>query len=208
MAKINLLPWREELRKKRQQDFLIAMGVGVGLTCVLFAVVYMHIESLKDYQNERNRRISDEITKVEKNISEIKDIEEKKLKLNEKIKLIQDLQESRPKIVQLFDELRKITPVGIYLTSLKQQGWEITVTGKSLSNAQVSEYMKAIDLSVSFMEPTLKFVKKDVKNDAKNDSNDSNDFTLMFKQKHDKSQEEDDSKDSKGKKPKGKPGAK
>ncbi len=205
MAKINLLPWREELRKKRQKDFLIAMGAGVGLTCVLFAMVYMHIESLKDYQNQRNQRISDEITKVEKNISEIKDIEEKKLKLNEKIKLIQDLQESRPKIVQLFDELRKITPVGIYLTSLKQQGREITVTGKSLSNAQVSQYMKGIEISVSFMEPTLKFVKKDVKNAAKDDSND---FTLMFKQKYDKSQEEEEDSKSKNKKPKGKPGAK
>jgi type IV pilus assembly protein PilN len=206
MAKINLLPWREELRKKRQQDFLIAMGAGVAITCILFGMVYMHIESLKDYQNQRNQRISDEITKVDKNISEIKDIEEKKLKLSEKIKLIQNLQESRPKIVQVFDELRKITPVGIYLTSLKQQGGDITVTGKSQSNEQVSEYMKAVESSISFTEPTLKFVKKegDAKNTAKNNSNTSNDFTLMFKQKYDKSKEED----SKDKKSKGKAGAK
>jgi type IV pilus assembly protein PilN len=182
------------------------MGAGVAITCILFGMVYMHIESLKDYQNQRNQRISDEITKVDKNISEIKDIEEKKLKLSEKIKLIQNLQESRPKIVQVFDELRKITPVGIYLTSLKQQGGDITVTGKSQSNEQVSEYMKAVESSISFTEPTLKFVKKegDAKNTAKNNSNTSNDFTLMFKQKYDKSKEED----SKDKKSKGKAGAK
>lgn len=183
MAKINLLPWREELRKKRQQDFLIAMGAGVAVTCLLFGLGYMHIESLKDYQTQRNTRLKEEIKAVEKKITEIKEIEEKKTKLNEKITLIQDLQGSRPKIVHLFDELRKVTPTGIYLTSLTQKGAELTINGKSQSNSRVSDYMRAIEKSMWLTEPKLKFVKGPGSSVAKNESND---FTMIFKQKADK----------------------
>lgn len=198
MAKINLLPWREELRKKRQQDFLVSMGAGVVLTCILFGLVYMHIESLKDYQTQRNTRLKDEIAAVDKKIAEIKEIEEKKAKLNEKITLIQELQASRPKIVHLFDELRKITPVGVYVITLTQKGEDITITGKSQSNSRVSDYMRAIDKSEYFMAPSLKVVRGLGRIGMKNGYDD---FTMMFKQKKDKPKEDEN-------KPAGQPGAK
>lgn len=190
MAKINLLPWREELRKKRQQDFLVSMGAAVATTCILFGLVYMHIEGLKEYQTQRNTRWKDEIAAVDKKIAEIKEIEEKKAKLNEKITLIQDLQGSRPKIVHLFDELRRITPVGVYLVGLTQKGSDITIVGKSQSNSRVSEFMRAIDKSEYFTTPTLKFVKGLGMTDAKNASDD---FTMTFQQEKDKPKEEDES---------------
>jgi type IV pilus assembly protein PilN len=202
MAKINLLPWREELRKRRQQEFLIAMGAGVALTLVLFGLFYLHVEALKDYQTERNQKIKDEITMVEKKIAEIKDIEEKKNKLNEKIGLIQDLQASRPKIVHLFDELRRITPVGIYLTSLSQKGSELTIEGQSQSNSRVSEYMKAIENSLYLTDPKLKFVKGQTKKPT--DKEESNVFTMVFKQKSDKPVDDEDGSDDKTPAKKGK----
>lgn len=201
MAKINLLPWREEQRKKRQQDFLVSMAAAVGATCLVFGLVYMHIESLKDYQTQRNTRLKDEITTVDKKIAEIAKIEEQKTKLNEKIKLIQGLQASRPEIVHLFDELRKITPVGIYLISLSQKADDITVVGKSQANARVSEYMRAIEKSAYFTAPTLKFVKGMGGAEVKNSSDD---FTLMFKQKKDEPKEGENPDN----KPAGQPGAK
>ena len=201
MAKINLLPWREELRKKRQQDFLVAMGAAVGVTCLIFGLVYMHIESLKDYQTKRNTRLTDEIAAVDKKIAEIKEIEEKKSKLNDKIKLIQDLQESRPKIVHVFDELRKITPVGVYLISLTQKGGDITIVGKTQSSPRVSEYMNNIEKSVYFATPTLKFVKGLGSAEVKNGSDD---FTMTFQQQKDKPKDDKDTEN----KPAGQPGAK
>lgn len=199
MAKINLLPWREELRKKRQQDFLISMGAGVGVTCILFGLVYMHIESLKDYQTQRNEKVQQEIKDVDKKIAEIKDIEAKKSKLNEKITLIQDLQASRPKIVHVFDELRKVTPVGIDLIDLKQKGIELQVNGKSVSNSVVSDYMNAIDKSAWLTDPKLKIVKKQ---GVAGGAIQNNDFTMFFKQKQDKP------KDDNGDDPKAKAGVK
>jgi type IV pilus assembly protein PilN len=187
MAKINLLPWREDLRKKRQQDFLVSMGVAVAITCLLFGFVYMHIESLKDYQTQRNTRLKDEISAVDKKIAEIKEIEEKKNKLNEKITLIQELQASRPKIVHVFDELRKVTPVGVYVISLTQRGADMTIVGKSQSNSRVSDYMRAIDNSKSFAASKIKFVKGLGKAEVKNQADD---FIMTFVQRKDKPKEE------------------
>jgi type IV pilus assembly protein PilN len=179
MAKINLLPWREELRKQRQQDFLIAMGASVLLTCILFGLVYLHIEGMKEYQQKRNDMVQHEIDEVEKKIKEINDIESKKNTLNTKIDLIKDLQASRPKIVRVFDELRKITPIGVYLLSVDQKGGDITITGKAETNAKVSDYMKAVENSKWLTSPNLKFVKgfglQEVKGQLK-------EFTLQVKQ--------------------------
>jgi type IV pilus assembly protein PilN len=191
MAKINLLPWREELRKKRQQDFITAIGAGVVVTCILFGLVYLHIESLKEYQTARNTKLEEEIKIVDGKIKEIKDIEEKKNKLIEKIELIQNLQESRPKIVHLFDELRKVTPKGVYLTSLVQKGGDLTVVGKSESNSMISEYMDAIEQSKYLTAPKLKIVKEASNTmSGSQTKNQDNDFTMFLKQKEDKKPKE------------------
>ncbi|MEY4768560.1 MAG: hypothetical protein RL637_1199 [Pseudomonadota bacterium] len=189
MAKINLLPWREELRKKRQQDFVNALAASVFLTAILFGLVYYQIELLKEYQNSRNNRLNEIIAEVEKQIKEIDEIEDKKHKLSSKIGLIEGLQESRPKIVRLFDELRQRTPSGIYLSAFAQKGLELSVTGKAQSNVMISDYMNQIDQSLWIGDSVLKVIRGDSNTD-KNNKHPLSEFTLFFKQKEDKPKEE------------------
>ena len=146
MARINLLPWRAELKKQKQQDFLRVGGLAVFLTIVIIAAVHIHIEGLKEYQESRNQMLKNEIAVVDKKIKEIKSIEEKKNKLLKKIEVIQKLQESRPQIVHLFDELAKMTPDGVFLSRFVQSDSVLTFDGKAESNARVSAFMRAIDL--------------------------------------------------------------
>ncbi|MFZ2726796.1 MAG: PilN domain-containing protein [Methylococcaceae bacterium] len=178
MAKINLLPWREELRQQKKKEFLIAIAVAVTATLVAFAAVHSYIEGLKSYQEKRNKMLTTEITAVDKTIDDIKAIDEKKAKLLAKIDLIQKLQESRPEIVHLFAEIPKITPDGIYLSSFKQVGADLTFEGKSQSNAQVSALMRAIDVSQWMNSPALKIIE--LPNKANVDR--ISDFTLQAKQ--------------------------
>jgi len=159
MATINLLPWREELRKQQQQDFIVSIVVAVVITCLLFLLVYMQIEGMKEYQQSRNQLIKTHITAVDRKIREIKDIESKKSKLLTKIEVIQTLQESRPEIVHLFDELANRTPEGVFLTKFKQSGKNLVLTGKAQSNARVSAYMRAIDASDWLEKPVLQVIK-------------------------------------------------
>lgn len=159
MTKINLLPWRESLRKKKQKDFINAL-VLVALIGILSVVLaHSYIEQLKIYQNQRNQLLQNEITLLDKKIVEIKDIEAKKKQLQTKIKLIEQLQESRHEAVHLLDEISKIMPEGVFLTKLTQSGHELTFEGKSESNAQISAFMRAIEASLWLQKPTLLVIK-------------------------------------------------
>ncbi|NOQ77445.1 MAG: pilus assembly protein PilN [Methylococcaceae bacterium] len=190
MATINLLPWREELRKQQQQDFVMTIVAAVVATCLLFLLVYMQIEGMKEYQQRRNGLIQKEIRAVDKKIKEIKDIELKKRKLLTKIEVIQTLQESRPEIVHLFDELPKSTPEGVFLTKFKQTGKNLVLTGKAQSNARVSAYMRGIEASTWLEKPVLQVIK------GKTASGALNDFTMLAKQGN-KSQADKDKKGGK-----------
>ena len=178
MAKINLLPWREELRQQKQQEFLTGVGLAVVLTAAIMGAAHMYIEGLKEYQTSRNKMLQGEISVLDKKIEEIRDIETQKNKLLTKIEVIQDLQESRPKIVHLFDELPKSTPEGVYLTKFKQSGESLTMTGMAQSNARVSAYMRAIEASPWLVNPKLNVIQAK----GKSNSIHMNDFTMLAQQ--------------------------
>ncbi len=177
MAKINLLPWREEARKRQQQDFVAGIGAGILVTLLLLLLVYSYIEGLKNYQGQRNQLLKNEIAVLDKRITEIREIEEKKNKLLTKIGVIQQLQESRPEVVHLFDELAKVTPEGVFLTRFSQLGGKLTLDGKAESNARVSAFMRAIDNSPWLNTSVLGVIKGQGKN-----SSELNDFSLTAQQ--------------------------
>ena len=187
MARINLLPWREELRKQYWREFAISIGVAVVLTLVILGGVHMYIESMKEHQNERNQKIQNQITILNKRLREIKDIEEQKDKLLAKIDVIQRLQKSRPQIVHLFDELAKTAPEGIYLKNFKQSGDKLTMDGMSQSNARVSAYMRSIDASLWIKNPHLTIITAG----QASKSGHNNSFTMLDEQGEKKKKEAD-----------------
>ncbi|MGR9116632.1 MAG: PilN domain-containing protein [Gammaproteobacteria bacterium] len=177
MARINLLPWRAELKKQQQRDFLSAGGLAILLTLVILFAVHTYIEGLKEHQEGRNQILKNEIAAVDKKIAEIKSIEEKKNKLLTKIEVIQKLQESRPLIVHLFDEMTKTTPDGVFLTKFAQDESVLTFNGKAESNARVSAFMRAIDASQWLNSPGLNIIQAKDKTKVEQLS----DFTLLAK---------------------------
>ncbi len=144
MAKINLLPWREELKEKQQKTFINALVLSILATILLFGLLYKYIEGRKDYQTRRNDYLKAEIVKVDEKIAAIEKITDKKEKLRAKIEVIEDLQASRTEIVHVFDEMRKLTPEGIYLTNFTQKGEKLTIEGRLTANSEVSVLMDAI----------------------------------------------------------------
>ncbi|MFI3189538.1 pilus assembly protein PilN [Crenothrix sp. D3] len=159
MARINLLPWREELRQQKKKNFLTATGVFAVLTLIAFGFIHVYIQGLQEYHTARNKILEDEIVILDKKLGEIKNIEETKNKLLAKIDLIQKLQESRPEVVHLIDEIPKNTPDGVFLTKFTQTGQELAFEGKSQSNARVSAFMRSIDTSSWLNSPVLEEIK-------------------------------------------------
>jgi type IV pilus assembly protein PilN len=183
MAKINLLPWREDLRKQKQKNFFNALALSILVGFILLGLIHAYIEGLKTYQEQRNLMLQNEIALLDKKIVDIKNIEDKKSKLLAKIDLIQKLQESRPEIVHLIDEIAKTTPDGVYLTKFTQTGSELVFEGKSQSNARISAFMRAIETSPWLQTPTLTVIQSsDKPSPDKTDVEQLSDFILHTKQ--------------------------
>lgn len=118
MAKINLLPWREALRKEKQRAFITLALLSCALMGVLVFYLHIHVGGLIDAQNARNDFLTQQIDGVDKEIAEIQNLEKNKGKLLTRMEVIQRLQASRPDVVRLFDGLARLVPEGIYLTRL------------------------------------------------------------------------------------------
>jgi len=147
MAKINLLPWREELRKQRQVDFLIFLVGGIVTSIFIMLAVHFTIDNIIDNQKSRNRFIQSEISVLDKKIKEIKKLDKTKSKLLARMEVIQRLQSSRPEIVHMFDQLAETVPEGVYLTKFSQKGKSLAIAGNAQSNTRVSAYMRNLELS-------------------------------------------------------------
>ena len=155
MPRINLLPWREAERKRRQQEFLIAVGVSFVAGVAAVALTAFVYGQRIDHQRERNDRLEAEIVLLEKSISEIDGLERQKERLLARMDIIERLQGSRPEIVHLFDELTRQIPEGVYLTGLEQRGQDVEVTGVAQSSTRVSAFMRRIDASEWLTDPSV-----------------------------------------------------
>jgi type IV pilus assembly protein PilN len=159
MAKINLLPWREEQRKEKTRQFASITAFSVVLTLAVVALVHVTISSQIDYQNKRNQILKNEIQQLDSALKEIEGLEDTKDKLLARMDIIQSLQQKRPQIVHLFDEIVRTVPEGIYLTGIKQSGTTITINGVAESNGRVSAYMRNIDASKWMSTPKLTVIE-------------------------------------------------
>ncbi len=184
MIKINLLPWREELRKQKQKQFNDTIAIWVMFSAVIFAGIHFYFDNQQAYQTQRNNLLQNEITTIDKKIVAIKDIEETKNRLLNKITVIRDLQRSRPEIVHLFDEIPRITPDSLFITKLTRTNRNLTFEGKSQSNTFISAFMTSIEKSASLTTPSLEVIKLQEKLATDKLGNDKfQDFTLRTQQR-------------------------
>jgi len=167
MARINLLPWREEQRKEQQRQFLTLIGLSVLLMALVLTAIHLQYARSISVQNSRNSFLNSEIAKVEQQIKEINRLEKDKQRLIDRIDKIQLLQRNRPEVVHLFDEVVRIIPEGVYLSSLKQSGNILTIQGLAQSNARVSAFMRGVDKSNWLKDPKLDVIEADKKKDVR-----------------------------------------
>lgn len=159
MTRINLLPWREQLRKERERQFYSIAGGAALLAALVVGYAHLHVAGMIETQKQRNNFLESEIKTVEEQIKEIKELETEKAQLLARMKVIEQLQSQRPQMVHLFDELVKTVPDGVYLTSVKQSGTSIVVEGVAQSNARVSAFMRNIDASKWMSNPHLNVIE-------------------------------------------------
>ena len=159
MARINLLPWREELRAEKTRQFASLLGLSAFMTCLIVLLVHINIANQIGHQEDRNKILQTEIDNLDLAILKIQQLEKTKAELLSRMEVIQSLQQRRPQIVHLFDEIVRTVPEGIYITTIKQSGKGLTVNGIAESNGRVSAYMRNIDASEWMATPKLKVIE-------------------------------------------------
>lgn len=178
MARINLLPWREGLRKERQRQF-IGVAVGAALFMSLVVVyVHLHVGGMIETQQARNTLLEREIADLDRQIQEIRELETEKQRLLARMNVIQQLQGNRAQIVHLLEVLAQALPDGVHYTEIKQDGGALVLQGVAQSNARVSALMRNLDASPWLQDPRLDVIQSDQKGGAVNAST----FTLRVTQ--------------------------
>ena len=159
MPRINLLPWRADLRQRRKKEFLVALA---GTLVVAAGVVYLSkltVQGWTTAQLERNDILSREITELDRQIKEIEGLENQRERLLARMDVIQQLQQSRPEIVHLFDEIVNAVPEGVNLTEVVQLADRIELRGLAQSSTRVSALMRNIENSEWLKNPGLDVVQ-------------------------------------------------
>jgi type IV pilus assembly protein PilN len=157
---INLLPHREERRKRRKAAFFAGLGVSAAIGLVVVGLWYSVLQELTATQRSRNEFLGAEIKKLDAQITDIKSLKAEIEGLKARQKAVEDLQTDRNVPVYLLNELVSQTPEGVYLTSIKQSGQTVTVHGIAQTNERVSEFLRNTAYNAKWLEhPELVEIK-------------------------------------------------
>ena len=159
MIRVNLLPHREEKRKRRQQQFGVLAGLAAVVGLVVAASVWFFLDQQESQQRANVAYMKSEIEKLDKQIEEIRKIREETASLLAKKQVVESLQSNRSEPVQLLDQLLRQLPEGVYLKSVKQTNTKVAVTGYAQSNARVSTLMRNLGASPYLENPELVEIK-------------------------------------------------
>lgn len=159
MIRVNLLPHREEKRKRRQQQFGVLAGMAAVLGLLVAAGVWVFLDTQVSQQQANVNYMKGEISKLDKQIEEIRKIREETASLLAKKQVVEGLQSNRSEPVQLLDQLLRQLPEGVYLKQVKQSGPKVNLVGYAQSNARVSTLMRNLGASPYLENPELVEIK-------------------------------------------------
>ena len=154
-TRVNLLPHREERRKRGRQHFFVLAGGTAILGVLIVGLMHTFYAAKIETQADRNRFLKGEIVKLDKDIAEIDSLKEQIQALLARKQVIETLQADRAQTVRLLDQLVQQTPDGIYLSRVVQKGLGVNIAGFAQSNARVSTLMRNIEASPWLERPQL-----------------------------------------------------
>ena len=159
MARINLLPWREERRKLRQNEFYAMLGAAAIAGLLVFAGIWYQYKLQIDGQLDRNAYLTAQIKLLDEKIKKIEELDKRRATLIARKNVIEQLQANRWQLVRIFDDLVRTIPEGVRLTAVKATGEQLQIDGVAESNARVSSYMKNLEVANLIKDPDLAIVE-------------------------------------------------
>ncbi len=156
MANINLLPWREEAKLRRQNEFNMFAGVSLAVGVLCAIVLSVMIDGELDLQAQKNNFLKSEIAIIDGKISAIKELRKTKVDLKKRMDLIERLQNARSLSTHLLDSLAKLMVPGVYLESVQRKGNTLWIDGLTESNNHLANMLRNFENSQWFKDPLVK----------------------------------------------------
>lgn len=161
LTRINLLPYREEIKQRKQQQFKVLMlgafAVGLGLA----AATYLGIDSVISNQEGRNNFLQTEIDRLDRELGEIDKLRQEKEALLAKKLKVEELQEKRYQAAYILDSLNALTPDNTYLTALEAESpISYKISGHAISDNKIAVMMRSLPSTGIFLQPELLSIKK------------------------------------------------
>lgn len=155
MIKINLLPYREILKKKNITNHALAGGATLVLALLVIVAVNIAITTKISAVEREIGRIESEIASNKKIMEEIKKLKEEKELYRKQFQIIEQLKKDKRGPVIILDELAAKIPEKIWLLELKQKGNTLELVGAALDNKFVSTFMSDLESSPYFSRVDL-----------------------------------------------------
>ena len=161
LTRINLLPYREEIKQRKQQQFKVLMLGAFALGLGLAAATYLGIDNAISNQEGRNNFLQTEIDRLDRELGEIDKLQqEKEAFLAKKLK-VEELQEKRYQAAYILDSLNALTPDNTYLTALEAESpTSYKISGHAVSDNKIAVMMRSLPSTGIFLQPELLSIKK------------------------------------------------
>lgn len=160
MVRINLLPWREQLREERKRQFMMSLALTFVFGVFIVFLGNQYYEKKVEEQQARNDLLKSEIAKLDENLKLIQELKKEKDALLSRMRIIQDLQSNRQILAKLLDQFVRTLPEGVFYTALSKTGVTITITGMTVSNNRVSQLMRNFENSPWLTKPNLTVIAR------------------------------------------------
>ena len=159
MIRINLLPIRAQRKRNTSLIHLVVFSVTIFVTLMGMGVWNSsYEEELKQLEEELELK-KNEASRFESILGEVKVLEGEKKVLLEQLGVIEKLERGRRGPVYVMDEMATIIPKRVWLEQFVEQNNVLTIDGYGIENADISEFMKALDKSKFFSMVTLNFTE-------------------------------------------------
>ena len=161
LTRINLLPYREEIKQRKQQQFKVLMLGAFAVVLGLAAATYLGIDSAISNQEGRNNFLQTEIDRLDRELGEIDKLQqEKEAFLAKKLK-VEELQEKRYQAAYILDSLNALTPDNTYLTAVEAESpTSYKISGHAVSDNKIAVMMRSLPSTGIFLQPELLSIKK------------------------------------------------
>lgn len=169
MIRINLLPWREELRAEHKKQFLVSLALSVVIALLIIGGFHFSVSQEISYQQARNTYLTQTVQEMNREIQTLKKINVEKEQLLQNLSLIQDLNNSKFEVVGVLDELVQLVPKQVHFTKIDRHKNRITLEGTATSNEKITQLMRNINQAKWLTDPELQEIHTDDLDPAEKD---------------------------------------